>query len=192
MEGHKFGRLTVVHFSHRDKNSRKFYSCQCDCGGNKVVQASLLRFGNTKSCGCLAKEPRLWVTLPNQGGVVNHIILQYKRHAKDREIEWRLDRDDVDRLVREPCHYCGIIGGNLKKTKNCKDGFRHNGIDRIDSSRSYEADNVVPCCGSCNRAKGAMTRDEFVTLARRIATHQDAMADQWSLAIPSQTRGTEA
>lgn len=183
MIGKKFHRLTVLRFSHYDRAHRKHYLCQCECGKRKAVQMSLLKNGNTKSCGCLADEVRRVARrLPNNGGVINHLILQYKRHARNRGIPYRLSRDEFDALVRMPCHYCGVVGGNLKKTKNCREGFRHNGIDRVDSSRPYESGNVVPCCGLCNRAKRDMTREQFVEWAIRVAKHQGergAMAEQW-------------
>ena len=177
--GSKFGRLEIVSLSHQDDRWRKHYLCVCECGNKKTIQGSLLTSGNTRSCGCLSKDSAKSRALPNDRGVINHIILQYKRHAKDRSIDFDLSYETVDRLVRGSCYYCGVVGGNLKKTKNLKEGFRHNGIDRVDSSKNYTEDNVVSCCGLCNIAKRDMSADEFIGLAKRIASHQDAMADQW-------------
>lgn len=177
--GDRFERLVVIEFSHNDKRHRRHYIVKCDCGNTKTVQGTLLRSGNTRSCGCLAREAKKAKTLPENRGVINQIILQYKRHAKDRSIDFDLSYETVDRLVRGRCHYCGVVGGNLKKTKNLKDGFRHNGIDRVDSSKNYTEDNVVSCCGVCNIAKRDMSHDEFIGLAKRIANYQIAMASQW-------------
>lgn len=178
MIGEVCGRLTVVEFSHYSGKHRKHFVCRCVCGAEKTVQATLLRNGNTKSCGCLARDVKRAQRLPDDAGIINQIILQYKRHARDRGIEWNLTRDAVDQLVRMQCQYCGIVGGNTKQTKN-HPGFKHNGIDRVDSSKGYESTNVVPCCGLCNRAKRDMPREEFIAWACRVADHQKAMADQW-------------
>ena len=32
------------------------WECQCDCGNIVYVNGTSLKNGNTKSCGCLAKE----------------------------------------------------------------------------------------------------------------------------------------
>lgn len=181
MIGKTYGRLTVLTFSHYSGKHRQHFLCRCVCGTEKTVQATLLRNGNTKSCGCLATETRRATRLPAEAGVINQIILQYKRHARDRGIEWDLPREDVDRLVRMECHYCGVVGGNTKRTKNHA-GFKHNGIDRVDSSRGYHPANVVACCGPRNRAKRDTSREAFVAWACRIAAHQKAMADQWGAA----------
>lgn len=177
MIGRQFGRLKVVGLHHRDTKHRKFYSCECECGGRKVVQGALLSSGNTSSCGCARRDLADRQRLPNDAGVVNQIVLQYQRHARDRGIRWKLSRRAVDRLVRQPCHYCGEPAGNLKKTKNHA-GFPHNGIDRVDSAKAYTLKNTVACCGLCNRAKRDMPRDIFVAWAIRVANHQRAL--QWA------------
>lgn len=54
--GHKYGRLTVIEFSHKQKTSgNACWKCICDCGKEVTVSSSHL--GRvTNSCGCLAKE----------------------------------------------------------------------------------------------------------------------------------------
>jgi hypothetical protein len=172
-DGDVFSRLTVLGFSHHDKRFRRHYSVRCECGIVKTVQGTLLRSGNTKSCGCLAKESKSRFRLPNNRGIINQIILQYKRHARDRDIAFNLSFEEVENLVGKPCFYCGNPSGNLKITKN-HHGFPHNGIDRVDSTKSYYIENVVPCCGTCNKAKGRRSMKDFVEWAKRVA-----MAEQW-------------
>lgn len=41
------------------------------------------------------------------------------------------------------------------------DPWKHNGIDRVDSSKGYTLDNCVPCCSKCNYAKHEMSVEEF-------------------------------
>jgi len=179
--GDVFQRLTVLGFSHKDKRSRRHYRVRCECGTIKTVQGTLMRTGNTKSCGCWSREiAGTRNKIPNNGAIVNFLILQYKRHARDRGIEFLLKREEVDWLVRQPCHYCGIDAGNITRIKNCRQGFRYNGIDRVDSRQPYTSGNVVPCCGLCNKAKRDMPRDVFIAWAIRVARHQEAFAAQWS------------
>lgn len=168
--GDRFQRLSVIGFSHHDKRWRRHYLVKCDCGSEKTVQGALLRSGNTRSCGCLAKDVRSSKKLSDNYGEVTQIILQYKRHAKDRGIQFLLSREEVDDIVRMPCYYCGEVAGNLKKTKNCKEGFAHNGIDRTDSSKPYISENVVACCGVCNVAKGKRSAEDFISWASRISS----------------------
>lgn len=55
LTGQRFGRLTVVE---RVKTGDRHttWLCKCDCGTEKVVYATLLRSGETRSCGCYRNE----------------------------------------------------------------------------------------------------------------------------------------
>jgi hypothetical protein len=55
LTGRTFGRLTVLD---RAPNRGQFvrWNCLCTCGITKPVDASELRKGSTKSCGCLQQE----------------------------------------------------------------------------------------------------------------------------------------
>lgn len=54
LTGKKFGRWTVLEFSHI-KNGNYYWLCKCECGTIKPVSYANLKRGS-KSCGCLAKE----------------------------------------------------------------------------------------------------------------------------------------
>lgn len=56
LTGQRFGRLVVKQFVGRSKGKYSMWLCVCDCGKEKVANASNLLGGSTKSCGCLKKE----------------------------------------------------------------------------------------------------------------------------------------
>ena len=178
--GDRAGNLTIIEQNGIHKKpcgtTERKWLCKCDCGNVVTVLGHNLKSGNTRSCGCLPKQNRL----PDNRGVVNHIILQYKRHAKDRGLLWNLTYEQVAKIIQEPCFYCGAEQSNHKVTKNCKEGYDHNGIDRVDNSIGYEVTNVVPCCKICNFAKSDMSQKEFVVWAMKVAEHSKAMAEQWA------------
>lgn len=64
-----------------------------------------------------------------------------------------------DNIWGKPCHYCGLP----------TDG----GIDRVDSSGSYETGNCVPCCRNCNRIKFIHSPEKFVVRVREIVRRWD-------------------
>lgn len=55
LTGQRFGRWTVIA---RAKNMGKhpMWLCQCECGTEKVIAATSLSSGTTKSCGCYRNE----------------------------------------------------------------------------------------------------------------------------------------
>jgi hypothetical protein len=55
LTGQKFGRLTVLHYSHTI-DQKAMWQCECECGNKPIIVAASLRSGHTKSCGCYKLE----------------------------------------------------------------------------------------------------------------------------------------
>ncbi len=73
---------------------------------------------------------------------------------------WLLPYDYfMDKLWRKPCYYCGSKIANV-------------GIDRVDSGKSYEIGNVVPCCWQCNVMKHTQSQKGFFNQCKAILKHQ--------------------
>lgn len=51
----RFGKLVVIE-DLGTKNGKHYWKCQCDCGNIKEVPGSYLRYGTTKSCGCMKSK----------------------------------------------------------------------------------------------------------------------------------------
>ena len=52
-----FGRLTAISLcKNRSSGGSALWLCKCDCGNRTIVNASSLRNGRTRSCGCLKSE----------------------------------------------------------------------------------------------------------------------------------------
>ena len=83
-----------------------------------------------------------------------HILKRYLYSAKKRNILFELTEDQFFNTISQPCYYCG---------KN-----NSNGVDRLDSSNGYVIDNILPCCGMCNKMKYTHTIDEFISQVKRI------------------------
>lgn len=56
LEGQRFTRWTVLKRSLDEKRKGKYWICQCDCGVIKILSTQVLIKGESKSCGCLARE----------------------------------------------------------------------------------------------------------------------------------------
>ena len=56
LQNARFGRWTVQgDFATTQKGERK-WRCRCDCGTERYVLESSLKYGGSKSCGCLRRE----------------------------------------------------------------------------------------------------------------------------------------
>ncbi len=60
MVGREFGRLTVQSACGATSARDTIYRCLCSCGGVAEVPGGRLRFGQTKSCGCIRRESAPW------------------------------------------------------------------------------------------------------------------------------------
>jgi len=57
LTGKRYGRLIVLGLTERrTKSGNAVWLCKCDCGTEKEVSTDKLTNGNTRSCGCLARD----------------------------------------------------------------------------------------------------------------------------------------
>lgn len=87
----------------------------------------------------------------------------YRKSAERRGLAFELDRVEFLRIVACPCTYCGAQPPADTK---------RNGLDRVDNSVGYTAQNIVPCCYPCNQMKGTRTRQEFLDHVATITRFQ--------------------
>ena len=50
--GDKYGKLTAVEFVHKGKYGNQYWMFRCDCGIKKVIIATRVKNGYSKTCGC--------------------------------------------------------------------------------------------------------------------------------------------
>lgn len=175
----KFGRLTVIEFSHVDKKGYTCWLCKCDCGNDKVINGSSLQSEATKSCGCLRKEVAKKAMkkivenqrLPKGVAARNAAIYSHKISAKKRNIKQVLTDKQILILHKQDCHYCGSPPSNISSCVDLNGSYTYSGIDRIDNAKGYILANVVPCCNNCNSAKMTRTYDEFLSWIKQIHSH---------------------
>ena len=180
--GQRFERLVVQRRVGRLPGrplGKVFWECRCNCGQVRTICTQSLTNGHSRSCGCLKIEIFTQKSrLANTGEAgLRKLLDAYRRDAKRRGYQFMLSARAFKTLVQKPCYYCGAPPMHCRKptvrqTSPQTVAFGTiftNGVDRVDNARGYEPDNVVPCCGVCNRAKGVRGIEEFLAWARRIA-----------------------
>lgn len=84
-----------------------------------------------------------------------------KRKARYHGKEWTITLEQYSILRSKACYYCA---GNLPDTSR--------GLDRIDNSKGYSLDNVLPCCGFCNSVRSNLLTVEetlaVITLVKQM------------------------
>lgn len=180
----KFGRLIILNVVSNDRFGFKRVNCLCDCGNQKIVRLDRLRSGNTQSCGCLRIEN---ATKQLAGASQANPLLKDKSEPRiatakivyRRYSDGNLSFEKFLELSQKNCFYCGTspcsttnyyITKNSKYSKEriSKGYFTYNGLDRVDSSKPHNIDNVVPSCITCNKAKLQQSQVEFFDWISRV------------------------
>lgn len=126
--------------------------------------------GKARSCMWCRDYTR--ITLPGNDGSFNKVFNTYVQGAKSRGLPFELTKEQARDLMKQPCYYCGDVETNTGwATRKNGLAFMYNGIDRLDNSRGYTADNVVACCFIHNRAKGERSPEEFVQDCLKVVQH---------------------
>lgn len=169
LTGQRFNRVTVLGLVKINNESR--WHCICDCGTEFVVRGGALVNGNTKSCGCYAKE-RVKARFKKNDlpSSFNLLVSRYRHKAKQRGYCFLLTHEQCLALVQASCHYCGVEPQREIKGATCDNSFIYNGIDRVNNSIGYTYENCVPCCTTCNQAKSSLTEEQFLAWVMRVCT----------------------
>lgn len=174
LSGQKFGRLTVVKESNRNRK-RSIWECRCDCGKIVIVPSNYLTTGDTQSCGCLAKDKlrcrSKYSNLDISEAIRQQLLARYKHRASHRQLAMSLSGEDLIYLTSKPCGYCGCWPNQKFKIRGHKQTILINGIDRVDNTLGYSRRNCIPCCMSCNRMKNATKVEEFLSQIKKITRY---------------------
>lgn len=138
LSGLKFGRWTVLTFSHLGKNWTAHWKVRCECGAIGKISAGTLVSGASKSCGCLARDK--CIETHTTHGMVDSSEYSSWEHMKARC------------LNKKHKHYKYYGGRGIKickkwlkfsnffKDMGSKPSPKHT-LDRIESNRNYQKDN---------------------------------------------------
>lgn len=84
-----------------------------------------------------------------------------------------MSREKFNEMILQPCAYCGFQPDG--KTS-------WNSVDRIDSWKGYEDDNVVPACKHCNYTKGSLSVKQLREYFKRVCEHINKIGlENWPL-----------
>lgn len=182
--GKKFGKLTVIEFSHKKQrfasNGKKngndfYYKCKCECGNETISRIADLKRGKATSCGCYRVERTKQVNKKYESYEFWNTKL-YKIYAKIK-----------DRCLNVKCKRYADYGGrgisicdewkndfvafhDWAMSNDYKEGLS---IDRINNNGNYEPSN---CRFVTSKVQNNNKRNNFnITYNGRTQT-----AKQWA------------
>lgn len=146
------------------KKDKDLVLCKCKCGKKQYIEIRNLLNGLSTGCrSCALKKEDGWAALTK-------IICHYKAGARNRNIEWGLNNDEVKKIISSNCHYTGLPPSTICTSKGGS-SILYNGIDRLDSKKGYFLENCVPCNSTVNKMKMALPYSEFINYCALITEH---------------------
>lgn len=170
-ENINFYKDDIVYTKIYSQNNDKYYYGKCKCGeelyvNEKDVNNSL----RTKCKKCFLDNIKNLKELNISNEDIEKLDNMFQNNIVKRSIKLGLNctltLHDYLHLITQNCYYCGVKPEQETIINNKL--LLHNGIDRLDSKKGYEKDNVVPCCTKCNMAKGSLSKEEFLELVQNI------------------------
>lgn len=167
-----FESYTIISFEGLDKNGHAEWKGQCSCGDTRVLRGA--RFRSGVRCPVCSPPPSRGRRGPSglsaEEVTWNSILAVIRNNAKSRGLEMGLSKAEMLKLMRLDCFYCGAPPGNHRRTRG-NTTVLWQGIDRLDNSKGYVAENVVPCCKRCNVTKNDQSLEEFLQHIKAIHRH---------------------
>lgn len=170
--GQKFGEWTVLEYKScipGEKTGR--YICKCKCGEEHLISSTSLKKGKSKQCRRCYYASQLQHP-------IGRLWKQAKGGAKLRNLSFNVTKDDMWNLFEKQGRKCAlsgldlIIGHYRNDTLGIDD--RHlttASLDRIDSNRGYEVDNIQWIHKRINQMKWYYPQNEFIEYCKLIANY---------------------
>lgn len=171
--GTKVGSLTILEATKERCSSGVVYNAACKCGNKRTIPSGTIRRaireGYKPSCN-KCENSEIIITGNPEEAALRFLYKQYKHSAKMRGYSFELSLDDFKSITKEDCVYCGVEPKQVCKTynKGVNGEYTYNGLDRVDSNRGYELNNIKPCCGTCNTMKSNLTYEEFISHIKKV------------------------
>lgn len=161
LTGQVFNKLEFIKFE-IFKNNHSYWNVKCYCGNIFITQATSVKNGTVKSCGCSRR-------LENGEASFNHLFATRKRNAvSSRNLKWDLNKEQFKILSKQNCYYCGVEPQQKHEGYSFYGEYIYNGIDRINNQIGYIIDNCVSCCKKCNFMKGTLCHTDFINQIKQI------------------------
>ena len=178
LEGKTFGKLTVLYKTRVSRRNIRFWKCSCSCGKKitKNFSSRQLLLGEVTSCGCLKNptgkdHPSFKGYRDIYGGFWNQI----KNGASVRGIPFDIDIEFAWSLFEKQNKKCILSGRELTMGKQSRKNpiERTASLDRIDSKKGYNINNVQWVHKTINFMKRDLSQEEFIQFCQDVCCNCD-------------------
>lgn len=139
----RYGRLVVLALVAEMKGKRRKYyaSCICDCGNFHTTELANLRYGETRSCGCLLIESRHNLCGEKHPNFNNKLTDEEREVMKRRNNDAKKWKAKVRQGFGNTCFLCGS-SENLEA--------HHLQSFKVNKEVRFQYQNGICLCHSCH------------------------------------------
>lgn len=179
LTGQTFGELTAIKPLSKNRSGHTVWLFTCSCGNEYSCSMDWVtrKKSPVKSCGCLKKSIKgskhhQWNGYGEISGNwwYGHVLRERKQNVREK-IPVTVTIKEAWELYIKQEKKCALSGVELKIDSTLR--YNTASIDRIDSSRGYEVDNIQWVHKHINFMKRTYTQDYFIDMCKKVAeTHK--------------------
>lgn len=172
--GLKVNKLEVIEYAGVDnryeKHSQHMWLCRCECGKEVLKPTALLTKKKVKSCGCYlsaqGNENHNW---KGYGEISGSMWKQIKSCGKLRGLTFKVSLEYLWELYLKQNRRCALSGLEIGFALPKEKGKTTASLDRIDSTKGYEEDNIQWLHKDVNKMKTDFKQEYFIELCKLTA-----------------------
>ena len=187
--GKQYGNFTVISEEiGRSKDQKILFKVKCSCNKEQFIRAYFLESGRQDCCKSCSQKRALENNISRQkflklkhegiGNFTKTTYWYFKNNAKRRNISWseELTIEYLYELLLKQNKKCALTGLDIDLTESRNNSnvafeFMTASLDRIDSSKGYEPNNVQWVHKDINRMKWAFPQNEFIEMCQLVINH---------------------
>ena len=167
--GEEINKWKVVSSKVTRKYGRIYIDVECTCGSKvkKQIPYSHLHTKKSMGCSCCSKAQ----TFTGYGEISGAFWATIKSGAKARNIDFNLTIQDAWNLYIEQSGKCALTSVSINFEPNSKKGsekYRTCSLDRIDSMKGYDLDNVQWVHKDINIMKNRFDEEYFKEMITKV------------------------
>lgn len=169
----RFGSLVVKTLTQERRDGSVIWLCQCDCGNTCTVNTRHLnrKDHNVRSCGCQmhkkGSKHAQWTGVGEISGAwfCAHITRENSQTARTR-VSVTVTKEQLWDLFLKQNRKCALSGLDLTIGSH---RINNASVDRIDSTKGYDIDNIQFVHKDINMMKRWYNQDYFINICKLIA-----------------------
>ena len=95
--GNQYGLLTVIERAGSNKTGQALWKCKCKCGNETIIEGTRLRYGDTKSCGCLVGKSNVKLIPP--GTRFSHLTILMRAGSENGRATYKCQCDCGNTII---------------------------------------------------------------------------------------------